>query len=172
MPGEGWVFKGLDPVQDSFFVRVDSISYRIIAQDTLRVMHTTYEIIPGIPYFWFGDIIERVGSTCFLGPHYDLCELGICEIRCYEDAFYQHHFVTYPCDSTIVLSTEEEVHNRKIISLHPNPACDILKINSTLDLTRATLRVFNSRGETVLETILTGNEETIKLLSLRQGAYF
>jgi hypothetical protein len=65
MPGEGWVFKGLDPVQDSFFVRVDSISYRIIAQDTLRVMHTTYEIIPGIPYFGSATLSNASGAPAF-----------------------------------------------------------------------------------------------------------
>ncbi len=79
-------------------------------------------------------------------------------------AFYN---TTIQVDGTIS-NVEEELLSKVSIDLFPNPANEILNIESELDLSKYTL--VNIFGQTINEGILTGNEVLINHLS--SGVYF
>jgi hypothetical protein len=69
----------------------------------------------------------------------------------------------------ILLSRESDM----LVSIHPNPARDLVRINADRDLHQAKIRLMNINGQTVLETNeLNGRHLSLQCGQLARGAYF
>lgn len=130
--GESWVIGGLNTPEgfDSVIVFIDSVSQITVNGTTLKTQHTS---CPYLFFDWGCEIIAGIGNTFFLTPSYGLFESGVGGLRCYSDTENDLHFVSYPCDTTIVTTNTVEANSILPISISPNPASDQITIQAIDD---------------------------------------
>ena len=168
--GSSWLIEGLSagPSSDSLRVFVDSLSQRIIGADTLKVWHITNLGC----YDWGNEIIEKVGNNYFLSPSFCLCENGPSGIRCYFDQSAEYHFVTYPCDTSILISGTKDFQLNNPIQISPNPFYESISIASEMRLNSSIFRLYDQMGIMVLEENLVLGITKIETGHLLPGIYF
>ncbi len=125
--GESWVIGGLNTPEglDSVIVFIDSVSQITVNGTLLKIQHTS---CPYLFFDWGCEIIAGIGNTYFLTPNYGLFEGGIGGLRCYTDTENDLHFVSYPCDTTLVTSNTIEANTILPISISPNPASSFAQL--------------------------------------------
>lgn len=126
---------------DSFYIRVDSVSYLLLSADSLRVQHVTYGFKNGdtITYYPLspenpeGMIIEDIGNR---STFFHFAEDGACDgvhiryLRCYSDAgMIDLKFTEEACDSLPVVASIEEVGKEQLLNVFPNPANEAITIS-------------------------------------------
>ena len=168
-PGDSWEIEGMWPPFGPVRISVDSLSNRVVGNDTLKVWKVSYS-----PewFDWGTEILEKVGNACFLGPSSDLCENGPCGIRCYSDPAFDLHFVPYPCDTAIFTSKTKNIPGLEPISIYPNPFFDKITLNSEQSLQGSSFQLFDQFGRLVLQQVLTAGETEIEATGLTASIYF
>ena len=168
--GSSWLIDGLGigPSGDSLRVFVDSLSQIIVNNDTLKVWHTTNFGC----YDWGDEIIEKLGNNYFLSPSLCLCENGPSGIRCYIDQFSDYHFVSYPCDTTILISGTNEVSFTNSIRVLPNPFQERVTISFQDALDECFFLLYDQMGRLVREVPLAFGITELETAALPKGLYF
>ena len=168
--GSSWLIEGLSagPSSDSLRVFVDSLSQRIVGSDTLKVWHITNLGC----YDWGNEIIEKLGNDYFLSPSFCLCENGPSGIRCYADQSSEYHFVTYPCDTSILISGTSDFLLNNAIQVMPNPFNETINISSDGTLNGYVFRLYDHVGRIVLAENLSFGIIKIDTGHLLSGMYF
>lgn len=170
--GESWTFRVRTGYPssynlDTFNVYVDSTSYVVINNDTLKIL---YGFITCLDSYWIGLsglIIERFGHLTHMFPYAD----GACDLewpsglRCYEDSvfgFYQ--FDTTDCDYTNVgLNYLIDKFNIEIYYNHINH--NVKVYCSTCK--EFEVELFDLTGKLVFAT----NSNEFNIRTLRKGLY-
>jgi hypothetical protein len=129
---------------------VDSISFLVINDDTLKVWHIS-QLSPYC-FDWGHTIIERIGSEDFLIPSYGLFEFQVSGVRCYTDSISDYQFVPYPCDTLFLwnVGTKDEDYYFKNISFAPNPVSNSLHLSSTEECYDCLTNIYNIQGQLML----------------------
>ncbi|MBK6904101.1 MAG: T9SS type A sorting domain-containing protein [Saprospirales bacterium] len=169
--GESWTIGGLGApgTYDSLTVQVDSISYMIVSGLPLKVLHLNYLYNGG--YEWGKQIIAGIGNTYFLTPHYGLFEHSPRGLRCYSTGDTLLQFVPYPCDTTIIITSTEQVIEETPIIVSPNPFSDDLHIqNHTLEQDLEFF-LYDLMGRLCLSTRIKQGDNRIPLPALPKGIY-
>jgi hypothetical protein len=169
LPGDSWDIAGLLPPFGPVHVLVDSLTNKVVGNDTLKVWHINYT--PD-SFDWGNEILEKVGNACFLGPSSDLCENGPCGIRCYADPDMDYHFVPYPCDTAIFTSKSTELSAFTPIHLLPNPFHESITLHSNYPLMGYSFRLYDQLGQLVHKQVLAAGDVTIETTDLPPGIYF
>ena len=169
--GETWTIGGLASTltdYDSLTVLVDGISLVNFSGIPLKMLHISY---PLLPYEWGYEIIAGIGNTFFLTPDVGLFEGGPMGLRCYSIADTLLQFVTYPCDTTIIITSTEHVIEETPIILSPNPFSDYLHIqNHTLEQDPEFF-LYDLMGRLYLRTNLPQGDKRVEFPDLPAGAY-
>ncbi len=162
-PNESWVIGGLNTPEglDSVVVQVDSVSQITVSGTALKVLYIS---CPYLFFDWGGEIIAGIGNTYFLTPDYGLYEGGPMGLRCYTDTQNDLHFVSYPCDTTIVTTNTVEVNKILPIAISPNPASTFAQLPFAPDH----MQVFNMLGQSVRVSF---SNETLDISALSPGIY-
>ncbi|HOY30292.1 MAG TPA: T9SS type A sorting domain-containing protein [Bacteroidales bacterium] len=74
------------------------------------------------------------------------------------------------CGSMVTAGINDSLDICKLLSIHPNPAKDMLNITSLVPLKN--MNLFNPEGQMVLTKTLSGTNETIDIRQLNAGVYF
>lgn len=162
-PNESWVIGGLNTPNgaDSVVVQVDSVSQISVDGVILKVLYTS---CPFLFYDWGCEIIAGIGNTFFLTPDYGLYEGGPMGLRCYTDAENDLHFVSYPCDTTIITTNTVDPNKILPISISPVPAVSFAQLPFTPDR----IQVFNMLGQRVS---ISFTNEMLDVSALPPGIY-
>lgn len=175
-PGDTWVLRGeFEGLQcDTGSVVVDSISYRIINGDTLRVLRTSPINWTSIS-FTYQPILEKVGSLANLLP-YTICLTDIPQgysLRCYSDStgwMYQNPNWTYPCDDIMSLDEPEQDVSFTITA---DVQSNSIKLNGALIKDGALIQVYDSYGRLLMEqSAVTNGSAELNLDISAGGIYF
>lgn len=169
--GDSWTMHGLKTTidLDSLTVQVDSVSQIIVSGNTLKVLHTTCNYL----FFdWGCDIIAGVGNTAFLTPDFGLFEGGPWGLRCYTDASIDLHFVSYPCDTTLVVTATADPADRYGIRVFPNPAGPQINITLEGSLHQPIMRLYNQFGLLLRQTPIQLGQTAMPTGDLPSGLYF
>ncbi len=169
VPGDSWEIDGMLPPVGAVRIQVDSLSTRVVGNDTLKAWCVSYS-----PewFDWGTEILEKVGNTCFLGPSSDLCENGPCGIRCYSDSANDLRFVPYPCDTAIFTSKTKNIPGLEPINIYPNPFFDKITLRSGHELQGGSFQLFDHLGRLVLHQLVTTGGIEIETTGLPNGVYF
>jgi hypothetical protein len=160
------VFCPESETDSSITVVVDSISYLVVSNDTLKVQHVSQ------PNFEMcrmaGTIIEHIGWTGYMFPQHswrDPPDGG--PLRCYEDSIIglYHRITSIPCDYLVTDREEIKVENE--LTLYPNPSSGRVVIRLPLKVEK--IQLFSSVGNLIREY---GNETEIDVSDLESGIYF
>jgi hypothetical protein len=171
--GDSWIIDGLNSPTGikSINVLVDSVGQVMVSGETCKVQFISSNDL--LFFDWGNVIIEGIGCTNFLTPDYGLYEGGPIGIRCYEDATTDLHFVSYPCDTTIMISSTNALETAPNFSIFPNPTREYLNIIADDVLSGATVEVYNSLGILqITHTLLQGGNSTVVVEKLPSGLYF
>jgi hypothetical protein len=161
--GESWVIGGLNTPEglDSVIVFIDSVSQITVNGTVLKVLYTS---CPYLFFDWGCEIIAGIGNTYFLTPDYGLFEGGPGGLRCYTDTENDLHFVSYPCDTTIVTTNTVEANSILPISISPNPASSFAQLPFAPDR----VQVFNMLGQQIK---ISFSNETLDVSAFSPGIY-
>ncbi len=92
-------------------------------------------------------------------------------LRCYSIADTLLQFVTYPCDTTIIITSTEEIIEETPIIVSPNPFSDDLHIqNHTLEQDLEFF-LYDLMGRLYLRTNLPQDDKRVEIPDLPAGAY-
>jgi len=178
--GDSWVVGGLNTPHgvDSLLVQVDSVSQITVSGRTLKVLQTRCQLffdwgctitgLNAITHF----IIAGVGSTGFLTPDYGLYEGGPNGLRCYTDASNDLHFVTYPCDTTLITSAVKDIDKSAGISVFPNPVRDQINVLLEINTEQAVFQLYNALGQLLRQEPIQLGTNTFAIEDLTNGLYF
>jgi len=169
MPGDFWDIDGLLPPFGPVRIMIDSLTNRIVGNDTLKLWHTSHT--PTV-FDWGNEILEKVGNTCFMGPTYALCENQTCGLRCYADPEVDYRFVPYACDTTIFTSKTKDIAALESISMNPNPFDDKIILSSIYALEGYSFLLYDQLGRLVHKQVLGTGNATIETRDLPPGIYF
>ena len=152
---------------DGYFI-IDSITLFQAGSLSLRVQHIRY--LDGM-YQIGSKIYERIGANGCLYPVSSVCDPGTAGLRCYEDAvtgLINFQEPPLPCDYI------SDVHDPKVqakINVFPNPANDVLHVDSELILNNICL--FDCLGKKVYENNLSGAQHAeIEVTYLARSMYY
>jgi Secretion system C-terminal sorting domain len=158
--GESWtVFseQNFPPNFKSLKVNVDSVSYITIGGIYRKVQHVSFE--PENFWTWGNQIIAGLGNNEVFSPIYGICEFMPCGIRCYEDTDIEIHFVNYPCDTSGVIVSYDEIKYLRKFEIYPNPASSRLSlIMQTTNLTFC--HITDIVGKTMLQVNIPKSSHT------------
>lgn len=111
-------------IVDSLLITITSSENIVVNGNNLRKQKFSF-FFSG--YTLGNEIIERIGSTYFLIPYYDLTEIPFGPLRCYEDNVIGHYETGYAEYCDIILN-ENEIENNETIFLRPTITGNILQI--------------------------------------------
>lgn len=173
--GDSWFIGGLktnNPDYPGVKIVVDSTGRKLVGPDSLRVWHIHME--PENFFDWGTEIVETIGSTCYLGPRWGLFEGGPCGIRCYSDSDTDYKFVNYGCDETVLVSATQTPFYPLEMEAWPNPAADELTISIPEQIGTAhfQLKITNLLGQQLLSKTMAEKETTVDVSSLPPGPVF
>ena len=107
---------------------IDSIGYELFDTDTLKVQYVTVTNSGTISTPYQTKVYDGIGDAdqdilFLLGC--GLCDppRTITQIRCFTNDTVSYQFVPYPCDSTFIVTSVEDLLEEKII-IYPNPTVD------------------------------------------------
>ena len=166
--GDTLIFEGDPNGAGDGMVLIDSITYIQVGSLNLRVQHITHLSF----YVVWGDkIIERIGSTSCLYPQDGVCDPHTGGLRCYEDpeiGLINFQNPERPCDFISSLST---VSDFKTIKVYPNPASNILHIETDQVINKISL--FNILSVQYYSSISINNTiAELNTKDLPQGIYY
>jgi hypothetical protein len=165
--GSSWLIDGLGPGSDSLRVIVDSLSQLLVNDDTLKVWHITRLGC----YDWGNEIVEKLGNISSLSPSFCLCENGPSGIRCYIDQFSDYHFVSYPCDTSILLGVNEwSILNAFHVS--PNPFQEKITVSIEMPLEECFFLLYDRMGRLIIQEQLFWDSAAFETDLLPSGIYF
>ena len=166
---------------DSVVLRIDSVNM-ITINGFNKKAYFSSNISPFPQNTFEGFIIEDIGNTSYLFPRYGFCDPLTQSLRCYEDTIiglYQYWTTANSCDTIIYLGIEE-LHNKNIISVSPNPTTDFVTIQYKTNSSKEMIvSLFNLYGQ-LLKTPLTPkggphneiSEMKVDIRDLDAGIYF
>ena len=178
--GDSWVVGGLSTPHgiDSLRVEVDSVSQIVVSGHALKVLHTPCQLFFDWGCTITGEnasthfIIAGIGSTGFLTPDYGLYEGGPNGLRCYIDPGNDLHFVTYPCDTTLVISATNDAHANANISVFPNPVYDHINVLLKINPDNTIFRLYDPLGRLVKQETMRAGMNRMDVENLLPGLYF
>lgn len=145
---------------------LDSITYIIIDTTSLRVQHFTW--LEG----WIDmgtTIYERIGSSGCLYPQIGFCDPGTGGLRCYEDTIIGlHKFIPPQMECDYVTGTLDVESSN--LTMYPNPASDILTIESSNII--STIQLLDLSGNHITTMICQTEHCILDLQDYNTGMYF
>lgn len=161
-PGESWTihFDNGDSTQYT----VDSVSYFVQGEDSLKVLH----LDPFTSDFELGyTVTEKIGGSSCMYPMLGFCDPLTLGLRCYEDeelGLIQFDEF-YACDYTPV----EEIALEDI-DVFPVPTMDAITISSSFQIRR--LVIYDIQGVIQYEQGLNADFAEISMAAMRPGCYY
>ncbi|MFT5912241.1 MAG: hypothetical protein ACI9XO_003774 [Paraglaciecola sp.] len=160
----------------SFEVFVDSTSVVELAGQDLKALHVRYTIDDIGQTEYASTIVEYLGDleSMFAG-YLDIATLCDGEynrgFRCFEnDAFGLVNFVDFPCDSTWLISSTNDVTKKDfMVTVYPNPTKTSFIVETTGK--NASLAVYNYFGQKVHQQ-MTQTSIEINVADWQEGIYF
>jgi hypothetical protein len=171
-PGESWIVNGLGTLNDcdSLTVVVDSLSVREVSGVELDVIHVSYPDEPAF-YEWWDEIIIGIGNTMYLTPNFGFFEYPPMGIRCYTAGDTSLQFVTYPCDTTFIISSTADVEEAPTVHLSPNPFSTELQVELELQARSAILELYDLTGILRKRAKLLPGITSVAVADLAAGVY-
>ena len=161
-PGESWVVHF--DTGDSTSFTVDSVSYLVSGEDSLRVLH----LDPLQGNYRIGDaVIEKIGGTSCMYPMISFCDPLTGGIRCYEDealGLIQFN------ESVGCTFTPVEEARAESIDVFPIPTTGKVNIRSSFQIRR--LIVYDLTGKIQYEAQVNTDFAEISIEALSAGCYF
>lgn len=175
-PGDTWVLRGeFEGLQcDTGSVVVDSISYRIINGDTLRVLRTSPINWTSIS-FTYQPILEKLGGFANLLP-YTICLSDIPQgygLRCYSDStgwMYHDPNWAFACDD--ITSVAEPIQSNPF-TVVSDVQSHLLRLSGAPIKVGAVIQIYNPNGQLVQEEICDAeNRVEVSFAPQAGGIYF
>lgn len=177
-PGDSWLLATTFPFSgggcDTGTVITDSTSFMVANGDTLRMIYTHPLSQAQLTIEFLGPVIEKIGGIASFFPYQGcLTDMQLeAGLRCYSDSTgWSWHNPSFPqsCDFTIGINENAQA----AVSVIANPALQQLQISCPQMDAGALIRVYDSRGQLLLEQeTQTYGAATIRLPAMSRGIYF
>lgn len=159
----------IENMGQSLFAVVDSMSYVIINNDTLKKWYLTKYC--DTTFFGQATIIENIGPIDdYLLWNKDGCPIGGggWSFLCYSSSSLNYNTPCYP-----VSADKNKKDDKELISVYPNPFSNKLKITSKIDFGESTLTIKDISMQVVFEQLFSENNTIeLDLSSLPASYYF
>ena len=157
--------------------RITAIETQFILGQDRKVLYMDY-YEDGIQFDMFGEEeiwIEGIGSTGGIGPEGFLWDLDI-ELRCFTNNGETIRIIdneifdtTEPCEESTA-GVDEFLLNQ--INIAPNPVTEITTLAIPLEISEASIKVFDVNGKQLFEERITAKNTSLDFSSITSGLYF
>jgi len=173
-PGETWTINGLNGADNTNMLTIEAgTSFSAAVGDTtLQFLNITFALHP---LDWGLKIIKGIGSDFFHLP-YSFGLVGLNSptgLRCYFDGQNEFQFVPFDCDTSFIVSSDEEpISAGSEISVFPNPATDRLMVLWDKPGSRLLFALYNPLGQPIRQQLLNPGSNEVTLENLAVGVYY
>ncbi|MEO6303087.1 MAG: T9SS type A sorting domain-containing protein [Bacteroidia bacterium] len=173
--GQGWTFSVMSGTfVNTHTVTVNSVYTATINSQNLKALNVTCKYGTST---YTTTIYERIGAMVFLFntvdyyPSFVIDGAYVNDLLCYEDStFGLKQFTAYPCDYSYYVGLNERGLVTNNISVFPNPATDILNLESNVELIEnSQIKIIDVLGQKVFESQY---KNKIDISELKKGIYF
>ncbi|MBI4646924.1 MAG: T9SS type A sorting domain-containing protein [Bacteroidia bacterium] len=188
-PGDTWsmIIATSFGCDDTITIVVDSVDYKIINNQTLKVLYLNTINLNQQNYQLYGQTIKLLGNIRWMFPILSSCMSDESEysLRCYEDSTLGLYKVdstlglsytwdTIPCDTTYYTKIKEPLNNIPAISVYPTLSNKHLTIQLNYpDLLYHTItyKIYNIWGQMVQNGKINNNKQQINIENLSDNMY-
>jgi hypothetical protein len=157
---------------DSIVVRVDSVSYDVISDESMLKSQHVSVILRASAWFFGGINTEKLGNQYYFFPNNELdCDGGCPQpLRCYSDNEIQYHlYNNFPCDT---LYTHSEILDKLGLRIYPVPFEDFLTIQAGSGIgMNYNVEIFNNSGMLVLRRSSFFDRIVLDMSQFNPGGY-